>query len=313
MALDLKSATEGDPARRRLRRVGEMGLRYHTIIVVPHTRARFRKWRVTHRQLTLAATVFAVLLLGSVATTWSFFSNTIDRQELARIRAENERIREVNATFEGSLRELEDQLAQYEERTRQLAIVAGLGDLAGDSEEGVGGLELSLDDDVLGGFEGRFSVLDRRLSSVEQGLSEQLLRISSTPAIAPAKGVLTSGFGVRADPITGGRASHPGVDIASYPGAPVVAPADGVVMKAGRNGGLGKAVSLSHGFGITTRFGHLSRIAVEPGTQVHRGDVLGYVGSTGRATGYHLHYEVRVDGNPVNPLGYILEPLPRRF
>ncbi len=289
-----------------------MGLRYHTIIVVPHTRARFRKWRVTHRQLVLAVGLFAALLLGSVATTWSFLSNTIDRQELARIRDENARIREVNAAFEQNLQELEGQLAEYETRTRQLAIVAGLDDLTA-SGEGAGGLELTLEGDGLGDFAGRIGQLGRHLESVEAGLSEQLQRISSTPAIAPSKGVVTSGFGHRSDPITGRRASHPGVDIASYPGSPVVAPADGVVLRAGRNGGLGNAVYLSHGFGITTRFGHMSRVAVEPGDEVRRGDVVGYVGSTGRTTGYHLHYEVRVDGQPVNPLGYILEPLPRRF
>jgi murein DD-endopeptidase MepM/ murein hydrolase activator NlpD len=87
----------------------------------------------------------------------------------------------------------------------------------------------------------------------------------------------------------------------------VLAAADGIVVQAERNGRLGKAVYLSHGYGLTTRYGHLSRFNVTPGQRVKRGDTIGYVGNTGRATGYHLHYEVRLDGRPVNPLGYILD------
>ena len=85
------------------------------------------------------------------------------------------------------------------------------------------------------------------------------------------------------------------------------ASADGIVLVAGEQGGLGKAVFLAHGYGLTTRYGHMSAITVRPGQRVKRGDVVGRVGSTGRSTGYHLHYEVRVDGDPVNPLAYILD------
>ena len=85
------------------------------------------------------------------------------------------------------------------------------------------------------------------------------------------------------------------------------ASADGVVIQAGEVGGLGQAVFIAHGFGVTTRYGHMSRIEVRPGQRVKRGDVVGRVGNTGRSTGYHLHYEVRVDGDPVNPLAYILD------
>ena len=125
--------------------------------------------------------------------------------------------------------------------------------------------------------------------------------------MAPARGILTSSFGYRRDPVHGGRAFHQGVDIAAAPGHPVKVPADGMVIRAGRIGGLGKAVYVSHGYGLTTRYGHLAEISVEPGDEVQRGDVIGTVGSTGRSTGYHLHYEVRVDGKAVNPLAYILD------
>ncbi len=154
---------------------------------------------------------------------------------------------------------------------------------------------------------GRAAGIAGALDAVEAKLDERLRWISSTPAITPVKGILTSGFGYRSDPLTHGRGVHQGVDIAAAPGQPVRASADGVVMQAGEIGGLGQAVFIAHGFGITTRYGHMSRIDVRPGQRVKRGDVIGRVGNTGRSTGYHLHYEVRVDGEPVNPLAYILD------
>jgi murein DD-endopeptidase MepM/ murein hydrolase activator NlpD len=118
---------------------------------------------------------------------------------------------------------------------------------------------------------------------------------------------LTSGFGYRSDPMTHGPGIHQGVDIAASPGQPVHASAEGIVVRAGEVTGLGLAVYVAHAYGISTRYGHLSHVDVQPGQRVHRGDVVGRVGNTGRSTGYHLHYEVRVDGAAVNPLGYILD------
>ena len=112
---------------------------------------------------------------------------------------------------------------------------------------------------------------------------------------------------MRTDPIHGRRAFHQGLDISARPRTPVYAPADGLVLRAGRIGQLGNAVYVSHGYGLTTRFGHLASLDVEPGDRVRRGDVIGTVGNTGRSTGYHLHYEVHVDGKPVNPVAYLLD------
>ena len=113
---------------------------------------------------------------------------------------------------------------------------------------------------------------------------------------------MTSRFGYRRDPFGGGGEFHPGVDLAAPAGSPVRATADGVVGRAGWNGGYGQMVALEQGNGVETRYGHMSRLAVVPGQQVRRGDVIGYVGSTGRSTGAHLHYEVRVNGRAVDPL-----------
>ena len=252
-----------------------MGLRHHTIIFVPHTRARFRKWRVSNRQLALGTGLAVLFLAGAIFTTWSFFANTIDHQALDQVAQENEELRQVNQSFEDSIRRLEKQLAEFEERTRQLAIVAGLESLANGQETGIGGS----DDEtpvaeqtvrLAGLLERRAVLLATDMATIEGLLDERIQLISSTPAISPVKGILTSGFGYRRDPISGRRAMHRGIDLSTSPGQPVRAAADGIVVRAGRLGGLGKAVHLSHGYGINTRYGHLSKIDVSPGTRVRR-------------------------------------------
>ena len=131
--------------------------------------------------------------------------------------------------------------------------------------------------------------------------------ISSTPAIAPVKGIFTSGFGHRSDPLTHGRGIHQGVDIAASPGQPVRASADGIVMLAGDQGGSARRSSWPTASASPPATATCRAIDVRPGQRVKRGDVIGRVGNTGRSTGYHLHYEVRIDGEPVNPLAYILD------
>ena len=123
----------------------------------------------------------------------------------------------------------------------------------------------------------------------------------TTPSIWPAAGYVSSPYGLRFN----GTEFHQGIDIAADMGTPIVATADGVVTAAGWNGGYGNMVDVDHGGGIVTRYGHASAVAVTVGQQVRRGEVIAYVGSTGRCTGPHVHYEVRVDGQPVNPAGYL--------
>jgi murein DD-endopeptidase MepM/ murein hydrolase activator NlpD len=116
----------------------------------------------------------------------------------------------------------------------------------------------------------------------------------------------TSGFGVRSDPFRGSAAMHPGIDLAGQYGTPIYATADGTVLRAGWNsGGYGNLVEVGHGRGITTRYGHLSAILVRPGDRITRGQQVGRMGSTGRSTGSHLHYEVRIDGRAVNPIPFM--------
>ena len=131
------------------------------------------------------------------------------------------------------------------------------------------------------------------------------IKANSAPNLWPVEGQVTGSFGERIDPFNGEGAFHSGVDIGSSYGHPIVAPADGVVTVTDTMGGYGKTIMIDHGSGISTRYGHLSGFAVTPGQRVQRGDIIGYVGESGRSTGPHLHYEVRINDTPVNPYKYL--------
>jgi murein DD-endopeptidase MepM/ murein hydrolase activator NlpD len=132
------------------------------------------------------------------------------------------------------------------------------------------------------------------------------MRLAAAPTLWPVQGRITASFGERIDPFSGEGAFHRGMDISAEIGTRIIAPADGVVQYADIMNGYGRAVVLDHGNGVTTLYGHLSGFAVSPGETIHRGDTLGYVGSSGRSTGPHLHYEVRIFNTPVNPHKYLL-------
>jgi murein DD-endopeptidase MepM/ murein hydrolase activator NlpD len=137
-------------------------------------------------------------------------------------------------------------------------------------------------------------------------LENQRNLLASTPAICPTQGWITSRFGYRTSPFTGLKEFHKGLDIATRKGTAVIATADGTVTFVGKKGFLGKVVVLDHGLGIITRYAHLEESLVKSGDLVKRGDKVGQVGMTGRTTGSHLHYDVRINGVQVNPEKYII-------
>ncbi len=139
------------------------------------------------------------------------------------------------------------------------------------------------------------------------------LQLAQTPNLWPVEGHITGAFGERIDPFNGEGAFHRGVDISCEYGEPVIAPADGEVAFADFMNGYGRAIMLEHGHGLSTLYGHLSSFAVVAGQQVHRGDVIGYIGDSGRSTGPHLHYEVRINDVPVNPYKYLRITVARDF
>jgi murein DD-endopeptidase MepM/ murein hydrolase activator NlpD len=153
--------------------------------------------------------------------------------------------------------------------------------------------------------------LEARLRAVRLNLQRRDALADATPSIWPAYGWLSSAMGRRTDPMTGGRDYHPGLDIAGSKGQPVYATADGTVTQAGVQGPYGNLVVIDHGFGLQSRYGHLSGFDVQRGDQVKRGDIIGRIGATGRATGPHLHYEILADGRLLNPLRLLTQQRPR--
>jgi len=148
---------------------------------------------------------------------------------------------------------------------------------------------------------------EQRVRDLEEYSLEQRTLLATTPSVWPARGWVTSTFGVRVDPYTGGRVMHKGLDIAGPVGTQVLSPAEGVVIYAATRGGYGKTVVIDHGYGVQTHYGHLLEFAVQAADKVSRGQVIGSVGNSGRSTGPHLHYEVRIRGIPQNPREYILD------
>jgi murein DD-endopeptidase MepM/ murein hydrolase activator NlpD len=165
----------------------------------------------------------------------------------------------------------------------------------------------SVPEDTFGMLRELLYTLEGRLRTVQAGVARRQALAAATPTIWPAQGWLTDAFGRRIDPLTGEDAFHAGLDISAERGQPVYATADGVVRTAEPAGAYGNMVTLDHGFGLATRYAHLHAFKVAPGDAVRRGDIVGFVGSTGRSTGDHVHYEVLANGQTLNPLRFLLE------
>jgi murein DD-endopeptidase MepM/ murein hydrolase activator NlpD len=283
-----------------------MGRKYNTIIFVPHARAKFRKLKVASSVLWASgAALGGLLLLAVVFGTLFFVSIRRDRRYRATL-AENARLKSSAEKMTTRLTDLSRKLDDFEERTRKLAIVAGLPALADNGRGGTGG---ALPESASGALDlqERGRTLDERLGGLEKKLAQQNALLANTPSIEPVPGLITCGFGERSDPFTEEPAFHTGIDISSPRGHSIVASAGGTVVKAGWVNGYGRCVEVAHGLGLRTLYGHLDEIHVIEGQHVSRGEAIGVVGTTGRSTGPHLHYEVRLDNRAVNPLPYILD------
>lgn len=163
---------------------------------------------------------------------------------------------------------------------------------------------------ALGSADGEFASLFAAWQAIDRGNAKpaSIASAISIPSRMPLDSAkMTSDYGMRIHPVLGGRRAHKGIDLASPTGTPIYATADGIVSMAQWFGGYGKYIQIEHGADLQTRYGHLSQYIVDAGQRVHKGDLIGYVGSTGRSTGPHLHYEVRVAGEAVNPIPYMEE------
>lgn len=160
--------------------------------------------------------------------------------------------------------------------------------------------------DQIDQLEGASFYQEQDFTSLLGQLEEKKNLLACTPSVRPAKGWISSRFGYRISPFTGRRELHAAYDIANREGSPIISPANGIVTFVGKKGAYGNLVMIDHGYGLVTRYGHLKSIEVKRGSKVRRGEVIAKMGNTGRSTGPHVHYEVRLNGVPVNPEKYIL-------
>ncbi|MDR2050455.1 MAG: M23 family metallopeptidase [Deltaproteobacteria bacterium] len=268
-----------------------------------------------------------LLLVGFAASTiylWGFHyrSQILEKQLTGAEKTIKEQNTQI-ASMDGKLRLLQGDLARIQQFDAKLRVMMNMDKDPADISGNLGGPLLAASSQPLPLY--RQELVARRVHSLLDQLStdarmeelrqQDLLHamranrevLASTPSIWPTDGYLTSTFGRRASPFGAGTSDfHKGIDIANRPGTPVRATAQGIVTFAGWDGGYGNCVVINHGNNISTRYGHLQQISAKLGQATNRGDVIGTVGSSGRSTGPHLHYEVRVGGVSVNPLRYIL-------
>ncbi|MEK6280310.1 MAG: M23 family metallopeptidase [Acidobacteriota bacterium] len=273
--------------------------RFYAFIIAhtPKPSSRIRRFCVNKRSLRLLAVCVIALICASL---YGFYGLT---QQAAHLRTafENQRLRAENQRQRLELNDLNHRVEAVEDTSRKLAEKSGVVEQA--SFAGSGGPALPLDADSMAVIESKMAQLERNMKAYESVLRER----GYTPTVWPVEGKLEGGFGGRRNPFGGGSYEfHSGQDIEAAMGDPVVSGASGIITFVGWQNGYGQLVAIDHGGGLTTRYGHLSHIDVAQGQKVQRGEFIGQVGSTGRSTGPHLHYEVRINDQPVNPLQYLL-------
>jgi murein DD-endopeptidase MepM/ murein hydrolase activator NlpD len=284
----------------------------YTLIVVPHAKARFRKFQVSVKLTKWLAGVSAVLAVAVVGVLIHYTWISVELSDLTRLRSENTLLASKTKEYEEQAGKLQAKVAVLQGMVNKLGVMAGIDhSLPTENPGGVGGgtTAESMTPPVtsLTDMDRSVAALTVKSAQLEEFYRDQKAMLSSTPSVWPVRGYLSTAFGNRIDPFTGLRDFHPGIDISTPIGTRVQAPADGVVISTAFQGGYGQAIVVDHGYGVVTRYGHLAAYNVKPGQRIRRGEVIGFVGTTGRSTGPHLHYEVWVREQAQNPLQFILD------
>ncbi len=302
-----------------------MAKKMYTVMILPDETTKVRRYRVPGlivRSLLAAAVVLTLIFAIGIA---DYFLVKNQVTELVRMRLETRQQKQQLITFAKRINDLQSEMNRLRNFDTKLRVMADLdGVIYPEQFMGIGGenpepfnpmeTEISFQDKALIDNMTRgltrlmteATIQERSFQELIGYLEDQKSLLASTPSIWPVRGWTTSSFGYRTSPFTGRREMHKGVDVATRTGTPIIAPADGIVIFAGREGGFGNMVVLDHGYGLVTRYAHNSTIDVKRSQKVNRGDVIAKVGNTGRSTGPHLHYEVLVNGVAVNPTRYIL-------
>jgi len=277
-----------------------------------------RVWYLWAGLATAILFVFATFFFAS-----AFLSGEVDEAELGRLQTENQNLAGKYEDLREDLAKANFRYSELVQKEIAMRQAFGLPEVSLEERQlGTGGptnLTPSLRSETEWLAYNTEAEVDRLLrlsgfelekySELETGLGDLKDRLDHTPSIWPVKGWLQRGFGMKTDPFTGSRRLHRGLDISNNTGTPIFAPAAGRVQSVLADRELGRLIVIEHDYGFVTRYGHLSQIDVVRGQKVERGDVIGRMGSTGRSTGPHLHYEVWCNGNILNPLDYILDEM----
>ena len=295
-----------------------------TLMYLPGQAGRIRRYQFKRVWISRAGYALGLALVLVCALSVDYVRTRQQVVELARLRAETEEQRAQILAYSRQVEDISTHLDQISQLDRKLRVITNLDPAEPLPLPGIGGVEGSPIEphqlagatrqsrhrrmtEMLGQLSDAAGAEAQSLDELIRHLEHQTARLSSTPSIAPARGWITSTFGYRTSPFTGSREYHKGLDIASRTRTPIVASADGVVVFAGERRALGYAVEIRHGYGLDTIYGHLEELDVKTGDKVKRGQKIGLMGNTGRSTGPHLHYQVEVNGSPVDPRNYILD------
>jgi murein DD-endopeptidase MepM/ murein hydrolase activator NlpD len=287
----------------------------YTILLIPEGSHKVRRFMIGRKWLYSVATTLSVILLLGSFLLLDYFHTNVDRSELKRLRVQNQLQQNELREFANRLEDVRKEmviLAQNDAKMRALAQISHPTSPPENIQVGIGGPVESAPDSDMSNLQQQIdqirASIDLRRESQEEVrgfLTEQSSLLSSKPNGWPARGWLTSNFGIRNSPFTGKRTMHEGIDIATRIGTPVYATAAGIVSRAQTENGYGKLVVIDHGYGYKTFYGHNSKLMVKVGQRVKRGDLVAASGNTGTSTGAHVHYEVRLNGVPLNPRKFI--------
>ncbi|NOT45117.1 MAG: M23 family metallopeptidase [Acidobacteria bacterium] len=300
--------------------------RYTLVLQDPRTGTERRMTLAVRPVLFGVCAVLALPVLVGLGAAWKSYSDVSGLQaNYQSLKVENDSYRAATEALTGQIESLqgamadlyarsalEPTLARAMERLPALVKARAMGGgTAADSTARQTLSALTSPEDTFGLLRTILEGLESKLHAVRQDVERRTALAAATPSIWPAHGWLSSTMGSRVDPMTGGDDFHPGLDIAGERGQPVYSTAAGTVRSAAYRGNYGNLIVLDHGFGLETRYGHLLDFTVKAGDQVKRGDIIGHLGATGRATGYHLHYEVLANGALLNPLRLLTQQQPR--
>ena len=311
-----------------------MAARRYTILIADRTSGVVRRVTISARPAVAVACAMVTLpVLIGIGAAWKAKSDVVElyaNQQALEI--ENSSYRTATQELSGQIESLQSAIADLGARAALDPNVARTMDKlpALTKARAMGGTSVPLSptakqdspytrtlsalsnpDDTFGLLRSLLEGLESRLESVRTNVDKRNALANATPSIWPAQGWLTSTMGPRTDPLTGDADYHSGLDIAGDKGQPVYATASGVVTQAGYSGGYGNLIVIDHGFGLETRYGHLSSFVAHTGDHVKRGEMIARLGSTGRTTGAHLHYEVMANGRLLNPLQLLTQQKPR--